>query len=454
MSQHTAQRVISGDSEALAALATLANIHIDNISIPPPPLIASTGPTSRPSSLTSTPNMNTIDRRTRSSNSEERDSQEGSGEGLRELRPRPPLSLSETTATTSLRSEPESQSSCYYAPPTESKDDSEINHDVNTPRYVEQSQTLGIVTSSYQAVDGLTQTLDPAPNLNQFKMQDQDDLEHLNTDFSTYELSAGCDGMQKSSSGTIAETGLTHTQAACDCGDACDCFACTQHPKNRTTLGYVRYHSELLMREAPVPQPGYGDNHINYQQKLHTQYTQQFVPPFGSPPVSPPVGDQPVSWPHLSQSSIPDTPNQFTHDQFQFQPPHSTSNPEAVYMSPGRPLTLTFACESVSERNSTAAAGIEPIQQHPQTTANMPAADAAFSPVGDDVAMLSPSTFLLHQYMLPGCDSFYGACRCGDGCSCRGCLTHSGHDGFGASAAGETAAAATNGTGAAVGANG
>jgi hypothetical protein len=449
MSQHTAQRVISGDPEALAALA---NIHVDNISIPPPPLVASTGPTSSPSSSTSISNVDTVDRDTRSSSSDGRDSQEGLGGGWRELHPRPPTSQSETTASTSLQSEPESQSSCCCAPPTESNDGgSEINDDVITPRYVEQSQNLGTVTSSYQAVGGLTQTLDPAPNPNQFNMQDQDDVKHLNTNFSTYELSAGCDGMQNGTSGSIPETGLAHSQASCDCGDGCECFACAQHPKNRTTLDYVRYHNELFMREAQVPQPGYGENHLNYQLTMHMQYTQQLVQPFGPQPV---IGDQPVSWPHSSESSIPDTPNKFTHDQFQFQSrsqaisPGPTSNLEAVYTLPGRPFTPTFARETVSPRNSPAA--LEPMQ-HPQTM-NRPA--DADSPVDNDgVSALSPSSFLLHQYTLPDCDNFYGTCRCGDGCSCDGCLTHSGHDGFGTSAAGETAAATTNGTGA-VDANG
>jgi hypothetical protein len=446
MSQLTAQRVISGDPEALAALA---NIHMDKISIPPlpQPLLASARPTSSSNSASAL-SVDTTDTDTLGSSSVDgRDSQEGPGGPWRELHPRPPTSLSETTAATSVQSEPDSQSSCCCAPPGESKGD-EADYDVKPPRYLGNPQNP-VVTSSLQ-VSGLTQPMDPVSNRNQFGINHPDDLAQLNTDFGTYELSAGCGMAEDAGGGSMPEP--QHSQAACECGDSCECFACMQHPKNRTTLGYVRYHNDLFMREAQVPQLGFGDSQVNYQLTTHVQYTQQFAAPFGPAPV---IGDQSVPW--------PDAPNQFAHEQFQFQPrPEAlASNPEAAYMSPGRPFTPAYAQEPAPAPSSPAAA-LEPMQQqqqtqpqrHQQTAGSATAAgdadahadDSGYSPT------LSPSAFMLHQYTLPGCDNFYGTCLCGDGCACDGCLTHSGHDGYAASAA--PSEAAMNGTGGAAGANG
>ena len=119
----------------------------------------------------------------------------------------------------------------------------------------------------------------------------------------------------------------------------------------------ARYHNDLFMREAQVPQLGFGDSHINYQLTTHMQYTQQFAAPFGSAPV---VGDQSVPW--------LDEPNQFAHEQFQFQPRSQAmaSNPDAAYMAPGRPFTPAYVQEPAPAPSSPAAA-LESIQQQPQT---------------------------------------------------------------------------------------
>jgi hypothetical protein len=289
----------------------------------------------------------------------------------------------------------------------------------------------------------MTQTLDPVPNANQFNIQDN--IAQLNTDFGAYELSAGCEMAQNA---TMQEP--EHSQAACECGDDCECFACMQHPKNRTTLGYVRYHNDLFMREAEVPQLGFGDNNLDYGMALNMQQPQQFATPFASPPV---IGD--VPWHHSGEPSMSAAPNQFSHEQFQFQPrsqaisPIPTSNPETAYVAPGQPFTPTFAQHPALQHSP--AAAIEATQQYQQTVNNGPIVDADAQADDGNSPTLSPSAFMLHEYTLPGCDNFYGTCHCGDGCSCDGCLTHSGHDGYGTattSAAGETAGTTTtNGTG-------
>ena len=48
----------------------------------------------------------------------------------------------------------------------------------------------------------------------------------------------------------------------------------------------------------------------------------------------------------------------------------------------------------------------------------------------EDVDCLSPSAFYLQSFVIPGCSDMTGACLCGDGCTCAGCLTHNGHNEF------------------------
>jgi hypothetical protein len=418
MSQLTARRVISGDPEALAALA---NIHVDitSVPLPPQPLLAPASLTSGPSA-NSTPNVDSTDTDTPRSSSDGRDSQEGLGGPWRDLHPRPPTSLSETTAATSVQSELDSQSSCCCAP-RQNDVEADIKHDVKTPRYFEQPQNLA-VTGSYQA-NGLTQPTEPVQNLNKFNMQHQHDLAQLNTDFSTYELSAGCGMVQNCES--IQEP--QRSQVACECGDDCECFACMQHPKNRKTLGYVRYHNDLFMREAQFPQLGFGDNQLDYQLTMDMPHTQQFMSAFGSSPV---IGDQPVPWPHSTEPGMPNAPNQYTREQFHFQAgsqalsSNPTSNPESAYMSPAGHFTPTFAPGPVPAQHS-------PVQPMRRPSSGQPAPDTDAQADDGTSSTLSPSAFMLHEYTLPGCDNVYGTCLCGDGCSCDGCLTHSGHQGFG-----------------------
>jgi len=45
----------------------------------------------------------------------------------------------------------------------------------------------------------------------------------------------------------------------------------------------------------------------------------------------------------------------------------------------------------------------------------------------DDTSTLSPSSFHIQQFNVPGCNDITGTCCCGDGCECPGCQTHTGH---------------------------
>jgi hypothetical protein len=222
-----------------------------------------------------------------------------------------------------------------------------------------------------------------------------------------------------------------------------------QHPKNRTTLGYVRYHNELFMREAQrqPQQLGFGagerQEHLGYHDPLAAMHPPRFASPFG-----PGVGEQ-------QGAPWSDAQGQFAQEQFSFQPGAQQGPDPAAYMSPNpRPFTSTYPADPVPARASPAPAfttAPAPATQHLPTAANGIGLTASVGEgdartVVDDGGAggsgngnasdyysptLSPSAFMLHQYTLPGCDNVYGTCRCGDGCECDGCLTHSGHDGFG-----------------------
>ncbi|KAF3902033.1 hypothetical protein AA313_de0206424 [Arthrobotrys entomopaga] len=50
--------------------------------------------------------------------------------------------------------------------------------------------------------------------------------------------------------------------------------------------------------------------------------------------------------------------------------------------------------------------------------------------LGIQTTQLSPSAFIQLDYNLGTCSQQNGTCLCGDGCTCVGCLTHSGHSGL------------------------
>jgi hypothetical protein len=256
------------------------------------------------------------------------------------------------------------------------------------------------------------------------------------TDFSSYELTMGCghgDG------GSIHERMMAGDLLSCICGENCACFACRTHPSNRTTVNYVRYHSDLLEREAQaasfmMPQYGLPQQHVaaHYQfgAAERPSFPHQVAEPFASPLG---MDNHNAGWTSHAQPAMVLSPTQSISDaeldQWRFQTQQSTmaastgmsSFDEAAFSFPPVPSHLATLQDGIPPKK--AQHGNEDIQQ----PAMSPTPFNAESPLDDETSTLSPSSFLVQDLTLEGCDGVTGSCRCGDGCQCNGCLTHGDH---------------------------
>lgn len=239
----------------------------------------------------------------------------------------------------------------------------------------------------------------------------------------------------------------------CHCGDSCACIGCAMHPQNRTTIEYVRYHNELAMRaqqeQSRLSMPTYPPHTIPYTlnfmgqmngipvpYNVHQSHLQPRFSPMHTPDPAyamaysgsaPWAFTHPASHPHHTPSaelenfhlySVPgfgqgEGTNGGNHNHQTFQtPPQPKSRP------PQPKLKLSDKQWSTTQTPADAEVNIPEIHR---------AVAEADSPEDDEsTSTLSPSSFLPLSVTLDGCDE--GACHCGDGCECPGCLVHRGHD--------------------------
>jgi hypothetical protein len=246
----------------------------------------------------------------------------------------------------------------------------------------------------------------------------------------------------------------------CHCGENCDCLGCATHPANRTTTEYVRYHNDLASRgyflpsrvHAPLStiqqQSPYGmtstsmqythppSTSINNVERGHfgSRFNQSYspAPAYGVSNNDIPswqLGSQiPILTPtnelqqfHINTSNaIPPsiTPaNQFQfHDGFHSGHSHQFQVLEPQQPPPSNAIGKTAAKGPVTfELPQRKVRDTESVFDH-----DSPSTD-------DDTSTLSPSSFHIQQFNVPGCNDITGTCQCGEGCQCPGCLTHSGH---------------------------
>ncbi|KAK7622213.1 hypothetical protein IWX48DRAFT_627376 [Phyllosticta citricarpa] len=219
----------------------------------------------------------------------------------------------------------------------------------------------------------------------------------------------------------------------CTCGDACACLGCPVHPRNETTMKHVREITDFMVND-PVysnPSSSYTDQRVQFQPVYTDQsrtnghgrarpaMEQNMYQGFGnSGPTTPYSQDLNGSslWGSQRPRVAPQAPSSAELQQFGFQDDLQRRQSHSV------------------EHNSTFAYPTGRDSSVPTTsfasTTEMTTSTASDTPV------LSPSSFFWQQLELPRCSDYTGACRCGDGCQCVGCLTHGGHDGL---ALGQTA---------------
>jgi hypothetical protein len=288
--------------------------------------------------------------------------------------------------------------------------------------------------------------------------------------FSQYESRHGC-SMNGQISSHINGGGEQHE---CHCGDGCMCLGCSQHPGNKTTQDYARYHNELASRgfntqeAGMMPVPGF------YPSLFSTAPT-QFNPQMTAGPVP---NLQQRQFAASFQQPLYDTSQEYTIAHglpLQMGPPmHMDASANALqqfnFQSPMAPLGSAPNISSFQSENETSMASMssEPNRSfQPQTEFQIPrpsyqdrsetqrplaaqnsmaeqipansvgldgesaaAHDSPSTDQDDNASILSQSFFSLQQVQIPGCDNITGTCHCGDGCECVGCLVHSGHSGL------------------------
>lgn len=235
-------------------------------------------------------------------------------------------------------------------------------------------------------------------------------------------------------------------QHECECGDGCLCLGCSQHPANKTTTDYVRFHNELALRGYNMPQlrvPFVGFPPLPYSQ-APSQYGQQMHP--GS--ISALQQNQFIpgfqaTYNPLQGYGLPQGIPPQMASQMQMQT--STNELQQFHLhSPLGPSTSAtnsdFHFQNGFPRSRGPAYQDRPDSQRPLSSLDSVALPTGFdSEAGmnhdspstdqdDTASTLSPSSFYVQQYNVPGCSDVTGTCHCGDGCTCVGCLVHSGHE--------------------------
>jgi hypothetical protein len=416
LSNSTVQKVISGDPDALAKLANLgpekaSGSFSDSSSQPP----------STASSSSSTPKIDAIGS---AFHSNDVTATRTIPLSIASSSQWPLIRSNSSTTSTTLSEQPvigkpvkscccgddsSNDDSFSQAPPSVKEDNSNIHPPIVPPQPP--------IVNPFDAYN------------HPFNLQNNAQFLELDTDFSAYELSVGCDGMHSSS------ISPQHAHKDCNCGDTCACFACATHPNNRTTIDYVRYHNELVMRteyeqirqylqahpsrQSYLPYQPYTSSHQNTFGNMQS-FTQQ---PRQSSNLGQPYPSQNTHWsqpPAHTLSSGPTTASNIQVIDFTPEPHPLISQPQIPMYDTNISL---FSGPSFRPLHTSPHQPLSPETPHGRI---IEVVDTADSP--DDTSTLSPSSFLLQQFSLPDCSNVSGTCLCGDGCNCPECLTHRGHN--------------------------
>jgi hypothetical protein len=236
----------------------------------------------------------------------------------------------------------------------------------------------------------------------------------------------------------------------CHCGDSCACIGCASHPQNHTTIEYVRYHNELAMRANherarlsmqmtnPYQQPQILANSLNsighmsglvFDSAVHQRY---YYPGF-SPMHTPDPGfamaySGSAPWAFTNPAATLNQVPSIQLENFHLQNTPSISQTNGIH---GTSYEDGLDAQNPHTPQSQKSKPSHPKLKLDETAFRAPEVQQAVvdaeSPEDDEsTSTLSPSTFLPLSVTLQGCDE--GACHCGDGCQCAGCLVHQGHE--------------------------
>lgn len=240
----------------------------------------------------------------------------------------------------------------------------------------------------------------------------------------------------------------------CHCGDSCACIGCATHPQNRTTIEYVRYHNELAMRanhdgarlsiqiSNPYQQPHVLANSLNsigpmngpafasdvHQSQYYSRFSSMHTPDPGfamaySGPApwvftNPAVDLHQTPSIQLESFDLHNTPGISQTNEIHGAPYVDHHDAQGPHTPRGQKSRLSHPKLELNDTQTTRDLGTPEAEQA--------IVDSESLEDDESTSTLSPSSFLPLSVTLEGCDE--GACHCGDGCQCAGCLIHRGHE--------------------------
>lgn len=234
---------------------------------------------------------------------------------------------------------------------------------------------------------------------------------HVNTGFHTPPASVP---MSHTSSHVSNHT----TKHNCHCGDSCSCFGCAAHPNNATMIEYLRSMQQFMStgQFGAIPPPNYDmptfPHHPGFGAEAGLAYnnhaTPNSFPSAGSFNFQPSVDISPMNRPNLWQQAAVHNPVQDSSLMAAnfFRTAHGNGQIPVV---PQESPSQAFKSE--------------------EALTDLTIAESPPESQDNDAGILSPSSYLWQEIVLPGCNDATGTCQCGDGCECVGCLTHGGHNG-------------------------
>ena len=213
-------------------------------------------------------------------------------------------------------------------------------------------------------------------------------------------------------------------QHQCDCGETCQCLGCAQHPTNTRTTDYVRDTVKYMFTDE------YGETCFPNDRIPTGQDFRMRRPSQIRVEKSRSGGSAARKMRAFNLAAHVGS----MEDLSSARPLSQAAN---QYSSTIRPAGDSMTLASMAEdRHDTFSRGSNGDQQ--EAVADDGYDVGLYPPLrrigtdnnSDDLDCLSPSAFYLQQFVIPGCSDMTGACLCGDGCTCVGCLTHNGHNGY------------------------
>lgn len=196
---------------------------------------------------------------------------------------------------------------------------------------------------------------------------------------------------------------------SCNCGSGCDCLGCATHPFNRRTVEHVK-GIQQFMEGDHYSHSRHNHSRINFSQPLPQTQPQQQETGFGNNQI-------PTSPIHSTQP-----PSTIAADTFS----NVTNTSSAATSAPTTPPATSNSCCNGSHTQEEHGAH----QLSPSPSQDGENAGGSPGSTGNS-GELSPSNFFYVDYPFGTCAQSETGCKCGEGCTCVGCLTHGGHDGVG-----------------------